>query len=456
MRSGQLRRRVHRSTSTTYRRAGTALAAAALAVTTMVAPMVLTPAVASASDAVVAPSTVTTVKGTNGGEPIANFAAVDGAVVTYGAAVYVADHFFTLPAGVMPQSVWGLTLRVSLRGPKRATQRYTWKAYDVTTKKWVLLGDNVSVTDPTASRDLVFYLGGALARFVDPATNRVRVRLQTAKAKVAGTSGAIDAETLLVESGALPEHPGWHPAVGTRWQYQLQGDVDPSVCATPWTGGPCVRPEAFDIDLYDNDGTALNAAAVDAIHAMGAHAICYVSGGSIENWRPDASLFPKAVIGRSNGWPGEKWLDIRRLDVLLPIMRARAQRCADAGFDAIEWDNVDGSSNHTGFPVTASDQVTYNRALAAIAHDVGLSVGLKNDVDQLTQLLPWFDFAVNEQCAQYHECDGYDAWVAAGKAVVQVEYSAALNGFCPDAIASGRSAIKKALALDALPYQPCA
>jgi hypothetical protein len=180
-----------------------------------------------------------------------------------------------------------------------------------------------------------------------------------------------------------------------------------------------------------------------------------VSAGSYESWRPDASAYPAVVLGRGNGWPGEKWVDIRRLDVLVPILDARVGACAAAGFDAVEFDNVDGAFNRTGFTLSAADQVRFNRALADLAHGHGLSVGLKNDLAQLTPLFAWFDFAINEQCSQYAECSLYDPWTDAGKHVVQVEYSAALGAFCPDAIAHGRSAIKKDLALEATPYTPC-
>ncbi len=54
-----------------------------------------------------------------------------------------------------------------------------------------------------------------------------------------------------------------------------------------------------------------------------------------------------------SGFREEKWLDIRRWDLLGPIMRARAEKCRYAGFDGIEWDNVDGYTNKTGFPLTA-------------------------------------------------------------------------------------------------------
>ena len=75
-------------------------------------------------------------------------------------------------------------------------------------------------------------------------------------------------------------------------------------------------------------------------------------------------------------WPGEKWLDIRRLDLLGPILRARLDMCAAKGFDAVEFDNVDGYANTTGFKLKASDQLAFNRWLATEAHAQGLGVSL--------------------------------------------------------------------------------
>ena len=148
----------------------------------------------------------------------------------------------------------------------------------------------------------------------------------------------------------------WHPALNARWQYQLQGvaaysstgGINVGISATPFTGGAAVHPTVFDIDLYvdqaiSGNNTTFDTAAVNAIHAAGGKAICYVSAGTWENWRVDANQFPASVLGSKNGWPGEKWLDIRQTSVLLPIMEARVQKCRQAGFDGVEWDNVDGS-----------------------------------------------------------------------------------------------------------------
>ncbi|HVA02974.1 MAG TPA: endo alpha-1,4 polygalactosaminidase [Acidimicrobiales bacterium] len=247
----------------------------------------------------------------------------------------------------------------------------------------------------------------------------------------------------------------WIPTQGLRWQYQLQGKLKTNLCVVPRSGGGCVRPNVYDVDLYAANGVTLNTASVTAIHAIGAHAVCYVDAGTWENFRPDAGLYPASVMGLSNGWPGERWLDIRATGVLLPIITNRVAKCAAAGFDAVDFDNVDGYENTTGFPLTATDQLTFNEDLASIAHSYGMSVGLKNDLDQLGQLQSTFDFAINEQCAQFNECDAYDRWTAAGKAVVEVEYRAKPARYCPSAILHRRDAIHKSLALVARPWKPC-
>ena len=258
-------------------------------------------------------------------------------------------------------------------------------------------------------------------------------------------------------AGAAPASSAqpWRPTPGLRWQYELQGKLRTDLCVVSFAGGGCVRPNVYDVDLYAPDGVTLNTAGVAQIHAAGGHAVCYVDAGTWENFRPDANAYPVSVRGLSNGWPGERWLDIRTTTVLFPIIDAHVRKCAAAGFDAVDFDNVDGYTNTTGFPLTASEQLTFNTGLAGIAHAHGLSVGLKNDLGQLGALATTFDFAVNEQCAQYNECNAYNGWTAAGKAVVEVEYRGRPAVYCRDATTHHRDAIHKALALKAAPWRPC-
>jgi hypothetical protein len=200
---------------------------------------------------------------------------------------------------------------------------------------------------------------------------------------------------------------------------------------------------SVDVPVYDIDGFENSAATVAALHARGRKVICYLNTGAWEDFRPDRGAFPRAVLGLGNGWHGERWLDIRRIGVLRPIMAARMDMCRDKGFDAVEPDLADGYASRTGFPLTARQQLAWNRMIAGLAHERGLAVGLKNDLGQIPSLVGEFDFAVNEECAQYDECAALLPFVRAGKAVLHVEYAVPKAKFCERSRRLGLSSMVK-------------
>lgn len=220
----------------------------------------------------------------------------------------------------------------------------------------------------------------------------------------------------------------WSPEPDGSWQLQLADPIDTSV----------------DADVFDVDGLDTPASIVAEIHDGGDRVICYISAGSFEDWRPDAGSFPDEVLGNPlPEWSGERWLDIRQMDDLEPIMAHRMDTCADKGFDAVDPDNLDGYSNDSGFPLSYDDQLRYNRMVAGLAHERGLGVGLKNDLDQIADLVDDFDFAVNEQCLQYGECDMLYPFLSAGKGVLHVEYEFEPTAFCESARSVGFSSTLK-------------
>ncbi len=183
--------------------------------------------------------------------------------------------------------------------------------------------------------------------------------------------------------------------------------------------------------------------------------ICYIDAGTAEKFRPDYKEFPKSVLGRPNGWPGERWLDIRQLSVLEPIMTARFQMCKEKGFDAVEPDNIEGYANNTGFPLTAQEQLTYNEWVADEVHALGMAVLLKNDGEQAGELQPYFDGVITEQCNQYSECADFDPYLAAGKPVLDAEYKLPTSKFCAADNAAGIMGARFNLALNGHKFEPC-
>ena len=196
----------------------------------------------------------------------------------------------------------------------------------------------------------------------------------------------------------------WEPLPGTTWQWQLTEVVDPS----------------HDVEMYDVD--LLNVTPSELADLSGKVIICYFSAGSWEAWRDDAALFPEAALGKTlDGWPDERWLDINDATVR-EIMLDRLDHAVSIGCDGVEPDNMDGYQNSNGLGLNATEQLAYNRFIADEAHARGLSVGLKNDLDQLEALEAWFDWALNEECHAYDECERYEVFLTAGKAVFHVEY----------------------------------
>ena len=165
--------------------------------------------------------------------------------------------------------------------------------------------------------------------------------------------------------------------------------------------------------------------------------------------RPDHAAFPDDVQGGPDGWHGERLLDIRRLDVLRPIMAARFDICAERGYDGVEPDLMDAASADTGFPLTPADQLAYNLMIADLAHERGMAVGLKNDLTQIPELVSHFEFSVNEQCAEYSECEMLVPFIAAGKPVFHAEYDLPTTAYCQQSTALGLSSIRKELDLSA-------
>jgi hypothetical protein len=200
----------------------------------------------------------------------------------------------------------------------------------------------------------------------------------------------------------------WHPAVGLTWQWQI-GDLDIDIS---------VEADVYDIDLY------VDQVVIDQLHAKGRKVICYISVGSYEDWRPDIGQFPPEVLGNDyDGWAGEKWLDIRRIDLLAPIMRSRLDLCKAKGFDAVEPDNMEIYTNDTGFPLTYGDQLKFALWLADEAHQRGLAIGQKNAADQISDLVDVYDFAITEDYFYYGDAEKMLPYVKAGKPVFAAEYT---------------------------------
>eukprot|EP01097_Dermamoeba_algensis_P004207 TRINITY_DN2784_c0_g1_i2.p1 TRINITY_DN2784_c0_g1~~TRINITY_DN2784_c0_g1_i2.p1 ORF type:complete len:456 (-),score=141.10 TRINITY_DN2784_c0_g1_i2:110-1477(-) len=199
----------------------------------------------------------------------------------------------------------------------------------------------------------------------------------------------------------------WQPAPGTSWDYQLGG------------ANPSRNVQAYFLDTEDESITLLQ-----SLQAAGRKVSCYFSAGSVESWRSDASLFPSSIIGRNYpGWPGEKFIDIRALDILEPIFRARLVKAKAKNCDGVEWDNIDTWQMTTGFPLTTADGLKFAKFLANLTRSYDIAVGYKNNADLVSSAVSDFDYAIVEECGKYDECQTYLPFYNQGKAIFAVEYA---------------------------------
>jgi hypothetical protein len=245
---------------------------------------------------------------------------------------------------------------------------------------------------------------------------------------------------------------------GTSWHWQLGGGaIDETVLDN--IDNP---KKMYDIDLFATD-----AAAIGRLHAKGITVICYMETGGWENYRPDAARYPASVLGNGvDGYPNERFVDIRQIDAVLPILTARLDLAVSKGCDGIEPDLDDTYNGYdTGFAITEADQLAFNRAVADAAHTRGLSIGLKNgaspDGTFERAMAQFTDWALNEECNTFDECAGYSVFIDQNKAVFQVEYmnpdGTRAADFCPNDNAANFDGLLKdsSNSLAALPRVAC-
>lgn len=164
------------------------------------------------------------------------------------------------------------------------------------------------------------------------------------------------------------------------------------------------------------------------------YGICYVNGfqtqpEDADTWLDDHS---SAVLRDEDGdpvsdpgWPDEMLLDTRtpaKRAEIVKVLTTSIARCADRGFDAVEFDNLDSWTRSDGV-LTRSGNLALAAALVRVGHEHGLAVGQKNtpQLGASGRKTTGFDFVVAEECVHYQECSAYTK--AYGKHVIDVEYS---------------------------------
>jgi hypothetical protein len=206
------------------------------------------------------------------------------------------------------------------------------------------------------------------------------------------------------------------PAAGHACWYPPHLGADHRPMRWDWQIGrvaPLRRTGRSAVDIYDLDGFLTTAAQVRAIATTWPastlphpRTICYVDL-AWEDYRPDATpapaggYFPAAALGAVYyGYPQERWVDLRQLGALEPLLRERISMCARKGFDAVELDDIDSFDPpaETGFRLTPGDLQNFLAYAFDEIHRDGMTGLWKN-----SPWLSWWgrryaDGAVLEEC----------------------------------------------------------
>ncbi len=227
----------------------------------------------------------------------------------------------------------------------------------------------------------------------------------------------------------LPPVPWWRPPLKTTWQIQLNsGYIDTS----------------YDVKMYIVDLFLTPAETIQTLRSDGREVMCYFSAGIYESWRDDAAQFPPEILGNPYlGLDIQRWVDIRALDTLAPILEARLDLAVSKGCSGVLPVGMDGYRHETGFPLTPADQLAFNEWLASKAHERELSIGLTEDDEQVADLVPTFDWGYTETCFANNTCDAWEPFLRRNLAVFDVEYDLTPDDFCPQANQMGISALIK-------------
>lgn len=162
----------------------------------------------------------------------------------------------------------------------------------------------------------------------------------------------------------------------------------------------------------------------------GVYSICYVNGfqtqpGELREWPDELLLHVDGKPLIDPGWPDEVILDTstaEKRERIAAIVGEWIAGCADDGFQAVEFDNLDTYSR-SGDLLAIDDNLALASALVARAHAERLAAGQKNSLELGTRGRDeaGFDFAVVEECHVFDECAEFTAiW---GDQWVDIEYA---------------------------------
>jgi hypothetical protein len=240
---------------------------------------------------------------------------------------------------------------------------------------------------------------------------------------------------------------------GVTYQHEL-GPIQIPLLSTFFTQLTGVLNFNMGTQVYVVDLFETSSADIEKLKSQGYNVICNFSAGSWEQSRPDQNEFPKESIGNTNGSPSERYLDVAS-PAVRSIMLRRLDLAHAKGCLGVDFDNMDGYANDTGFQISTESQIEFNSILAYAAHDRKLFAGFHNAPEIVSSLVNSFDFAYVEECFKYSECQKYSLFIENNKPTFVTEYTSYDGQLCSMAESLGLSLAFQSKNLDGSIYRNC-
>ena len=237
--------------------------------------------------------------------------------------------------------------------------------------------------------------------------------------RVITRAGATLAVALAAALAVAPAAAYEPPPANVPFDYQIGGDypLPPGVgiVSRDWFSGKPAPDPAYSICYVNAFQTQANESGVSRPDELG-------------NW-------PRRLVLRKLGddphWGGEYLVDLSTAAKRMAAANWEQQMleaCAKAGYEAVEFDNLDSWTRFDGTPLARKvpfgkrQAFAFASLLADRAHALDMAVGQKNVAEMKAHDARriGFDFAIAEDCARYHECDRYTRLY--GDEVIAVEY----------------------------------
>mgnify|MGYP000249402383 FL=1 len=154
---------------------------------------------------------------------------------------------------------------------------------------------------------------------------------------------------------------------------------------------------------------------------------CLFSVGVYEVYEVDQDKFAPSDLGEvADEMNTQKWVNIASGSIR-KIMGDRIALARDKDCDGVVFAHIDSYKHKTGFDIDKASNLAYLAELTQLAKhakmQVGVRVNMQDGFEAVAEVEELVDFALSEECIEYHNCHTLAPFIDHNKSVFNVEYN---------------------------------